>query len=159
MAIDTDSAIDFFGTQDTLTVGGGTSAVSAGSYSVDGDCVSPDWTNDDDALLCGFVLKFQYPSGTITTGGISLYCQRMNIDSTNDEPLPDSGYMAQYLGTFPTDSNQVAETDNYIPLGPQRLPNLYTSQVYNFFVKNNCGVTMTAGWTIKGTPTTMGPHG
>lgn len=158
MAISTDAAINFFGTQDLVTIAAGTSEVTNTSYSVDGDCVSPDWSNDDDALLAGFVLKFQYPSGTITIGGIALYCQRMNIDGANDEPVPDANYSAQFLGSFPTDSGLAVTTDNYIPLGHTALPNLYTNQVYNFFIKNNCGVTLTAGWTIKITPITDGPH-
>lgn len=159
MAISTDSVIDFFGTQDTVTAGGGTSAVTDGSFSASGDVVSGGWTNDDDAPDAGFVLKFQYPSGTIDTNGIHLFARLMNVDSTNDEPQPDSNWENHYLGTFRTDAGLAATTDNYLTLGhTARLPNHYTSQVYEFYVKNDCGVTMTAGWTLKIMPVSPGPH-
>jgi hypothetical protein len=157
MAITTDSLIDFFGTQDTITAGGGTSAVTDGSYSAAADTVT--WTNDDDAPAAVFVLKFQYPSGTIDQNGIHLFMQLHNIDSTNDEAQPDANYESHYVGSFPTDAGLAATTDVYVSLGHTvELPNMYTSQVYEFYIKNDCGVTMTAGWTLKVTPVTKGPH-
>ena len=84
MAISTNASIDFYGTQDTVTAGGGTSAVNNAAYSASGDCVT--WTNDDDAPYAAFVLTWQYPSGTITTGGIQLMCRLLNGDGTTDEP-------------------------------------------------------------------------
>lgn len=157
MAISTDSVIHFFGTQDTVTAGGGTSAVTDGSLSADAD--TDTWTNDDDAPLAEAVLKFQYPSGTIDTNGVHLYMRKHNIDSTNDEPVVDSNWENHYVGTFPTDAGLAATTDNYLSLGHLiELPNGYTSQVYEFAIKNDCGVTLTAGWTLKITPVTYGPH-
>lgn len=158
MAIAADALIDFFGTQDPVTAGGGTSAVTNGSFSASGDAAS--WTNDDDARQAGFVLKFQYPSGTIVEDGVELYARLMNVDSTNDEPQPDAGWSPHYLGKFTTDTNQAATTDTYYVLdqGTTFLPNQYASQVYEFYIKNNTDVTMTAGWTLKITPLTGGPH-
>jgi len=155
MGILTDDVIDKFGTQDVVTAGGGTSAVVDDAYSVIADAAA--WTNTDDAELAAFVLKFQYPSGTITTGGIHLFARLMDIDSTNDEPVPDSGFEEHLLGIFPTDSGLVAVTNNYISLGYDvELPNMYSQQVYEFYIKDNCGVTLTAGWTIKITPKAKG---
>lgn len=158
MAIGTDATIHFFGTQDVVTAGGGTSAVTDTSFSVDADAA--EWTNDDDATKAGMILKFQYPSGTITAGGILLFASLSEVDSTNDEPLVDSGWSPHYLGMFRTDTNQAATTDTYYTLGHHfELPNLETSQKYKFFVKNSCGVTMTAGWTLTIAPVADGPHG
>lgn len=157
MAISTSSAIDFFGTQDTVSAGGGTSAVTDGSFSAAADTI--EWTNDDDAKEAGFALKFQYPSGIIDTNGVHLYMTLKNIDSTNDEPETDSNYEEHYVGTFNTDAGLAATTDNYLTLGHNvELPNQYTSQVYKFNIKNDCGVTLTAGWTLKITPVSVGPH-
>jgi len=154
-ALPTDSVIDKFGDQDIVTAGGGTSAVSNTTYSVTADAAA--WTNTDDAELAAFVLKFQYPSGTITTGGIHLFARLMNIDGTNDEPIPDSNYEEHQLGTFPTDSGLAAVTDNYVSLGYDvQLPNMYTQQIYEFYIKDDCGVTLTAGWTVKITPKAKG---
>ncbi len=157
MAISTDATIHFFGTQDVVTAGGGTSAVSDAAFSVDADAA--EWTNDDDAPEAGMILKFQYPSGTIDANGIHLYLALSEVDSTNDEPLVDSGWSQHYVSTFTTDINLAATTDNYLTLGHYfDLPNLKTSQKYKFFIKNDCGVTMTAGWTLKIVPVAYGPH-
>ena len=158
MAIGSNSAVYFYGTEDTVTAGGGTSAVTNTSFSASGDVVSGGWTNDDDAPLADFVLKFQYPSGTIVADGIHLYARLINIDSTNDEPQTDSGWSQHYLGTFVTDTGQAATTDTYYSLTNVALPNKETSQEYEFYVENQTDVTMTAGWTLKITPKTMGPH-
>ena len=157
MAINTDNLIDFFGTQDVVSASGGTSAVTDDSFSAAADM--DEWTNDDDAPFAVAVLKFQYPSGTIDTGGVHLYMQLKNIDSTNDEPQPDANFEQHFIGTFPTDAGLAATTDNYVSLGQQfELPNHYSSQVYEFAIKNSCGVTLTAGWTVKVTPVTKGVH-
>ena len=157
MAISTDSIIDFLGTQDTVSAGGGTSAVVDAAFSASGDAAT--WTNDDDAELATFVLTFQYPSGTIDGNGIHLFARLMNIDGTADEPQPDTGWEEHLLGTFVTDTGLAATTNNSLSLGYDvQLPNMYTSQVYEFYVKNDCGVTMTAGWTLKITPKAKGPH-
>jgi len=155
MAIGTDALIDFFGTQDS--VDSTSSAVNDGAFSVAADAAA--WTNDDDAELASFVLKFQYPSGTIDTNGIQLFARLMNIDGTSDEPTPDSNWENHYLGTFPTDAGLAALTDHVLSLGHDvELPNMYTSQVYEFYIKNDCGVQMTAGWTLKITPKAKAPH-
>jgi len=158
MTIGTDAAIDFFGTPDTVTIGTGTSAVTNTSFSASGDVVSGGWANDDDAPLAIMVLTFQRASGTLSDG-IHLYLRLLNIDGTTDEPQPDSSYKHHYVGTFVPDPNQANATDTSYALGPFRLPNVYTSQTYEFYIENQCGQTMTAGWTLKITPITLGPHG
>lgn len=159
MAISTGNVIDFFGTQDTVTIGTGTAAVADAAYSAQTDVVSGGWTNDDDAELATFALTFQYPSGTIDANGIHLFARLMNIDGTADEPQTDSGWPNHYLGTFPTDSGLAATTDNTLSLGYDApLPNVNTSQVYEFYIQNDCGVTMTAGWTMKIKPKAKGAH-
>jgi hypothetical protein len=160
MAIGANSAIWFYGTADVITVGGGTSAVTDTSYSASGDVVSGGWQNDDDAPMASFLLKFQYPSGTIDVNGINLYVRLINSMATAaaDEPQTDAGWPNHYLGTFVTDSGQAATTDTYYTLGPVGLPSTESGQEYEFYVYNDCGVTMTAGWTITITPMTYGPH-
>jgi len=155
MAIGTDSTIHFFGTQDSVD-DGSTSAISNTAFSVAADIT--DWTNDDDAPLATFVLKFQYPSGTIVADGIHLFAKLNNIDSTNDEDVPSASYPHHYLGTFVTDGGLSATVDQYIGLGPVALPNQYTSQSYSFYIQNDTNVTVSASWTLKITPMTLGPH-
>ena len=156
MAIGTNDAIEKFGTQDTVTAAGGTSAVSNGAYSASGDVVSGGWTNDDDSDKAVAVLTFQYPSGTIVDT-IDLYGRRLNIDGAADEPQPDSGYPGKPLGSFRMDTNQAATTNTSYIIDIA-LPNAYTSQIWEFYLYNDSDVTMTAGWTLKITPKTYGAH-
>lgn len=156
MAIGTNDAIRKYGTQDTVSAGGGTSAVSSTAYSASGDAAA--WTNDDDSDQASAVLTFQYPSGTITTGGVQLLCRLLNIDGTTDEPPLTANWQGHFLGNFPTGTGMSATTDYAIESGPFLLPSAKTSQEYEFYVRNSCGVTMTAGWTLKITPVADGPH-
>jgi len=159
MAIGTDDAVLKFGTGDVVTVAGGTSAVTNTSFSASGDVVSGGWTNDDDATQFSFLLKFQYPSGTIADT-INLYARLINCDGTAaaDEPQPDAGWKHHSLGSFTMDTNQAATTDTYYVLGPVVLPATESSQDYEFYVENQSDVTMTAGWTLTIIPYTVGPH-
>jgi hypothetical protein len=154
MAIGSNDAIDKFGTQDTVSAGGGTSAVTNTSFSASSDAAT--WTNDDDAGDAEVTLTFQYPSGTIADY-IALYMRTLNVDGTNDDPQPDSGYKHRYVGTFNMDANQAATTDQAYTITIP-LPNTKTSQEYEFYVENQSDVTMTAGWTLKVTPKSVGPH-
>lgn len=158
MAIATDDLILKYGTQDTVSAGGGTAAVAAtaGTRSAAGDAAI--WTNDDDAPEASFVLTFQYPSGTITTGGIQLMCRLMNVDGTSDEPQPTANWQGHFLGNFITGTGMAATTNYSVQLGPVELPTAKDSQEYEFYLINNCGVQLTAGWTLKATPITGGPH-
>jgi hypothetical protein len=53
----------------------------------------------------------------------------------------------------------MAATTNYaLQTGPVDLPMMKTSQEYEFYLQNSCGVTMSAGWTLKITPMALGPH-
>lgn len=53
MAISTDAAVEFFGTQDTVT--SSSSSVADNAFSVAGDITT--WTNDDDAPMASIVLE------------------------------------------------------------------------------------------------------
>lgn len=155
MAIGTDAGIEFFGTQDTVTAGGGTSAVTDGSFSAGGDVVSGGWTNDDDALYASAVLTCTYSTAPTAKTTVSLYARLMDINGTNDQLVPTANFPHVFLGAFPLKDVTSAQ---YIPIDIG-LPNTYTSQVYEFYIRNNGGQTMSAGWTLQITPKATGPHG
>jgi hypothetical protein len=156
MAIGTNTSVLYHGTQDTVSAGGGTSAVNNAAYSASGDAAT--WTNDDDAPMASFVLTMQYPSGTITTGGIQLMCRMPNVDGTGDEPALTANWTGHFLGNFTTGTGMSATTNYSLESGPVDLPNIKTSTEYEFYLLNSCGVTMTAGWTLKVTPLAYGPN-
>lgn len=153
MAIGTNDTIWKYGTTDVAD-DGATQAVSDGAYSAD----PTTWTNDDDSTHASFVLKFQYPSGTIDQNGIILFARLMNNNSTTDEPVPSNNWPNHYLGAFPTGTGMSATTDYAVELGPVELPSMKTSQEYEFYFKNDCNVTISAGWQLTVTPMSVGPH-
>ncbi len=155
MTISTNDAIRKYGTQDLVSASGGTSAVTNGSYSASGDAAT--WTNDDDSDQASAVLTFQYPSGTITTGGVQLLCRLLNINGTTDEPALTANWRGHFLVNFVTGTGMSATTDYALESGPFILPSAKSSQEYEFYVLNSCGVTMSAGWTLKITPVADGP--
>ena len=157
MAIGTDDLIHKFGTQDEVTVAS-PGAVSDGAFSAAGDV--SDWTNDDDAPLAAFVLILQdlsaAPSATNT---VDLFCKPLNVQGTDDHQGPNANVETIWLGSFVIDQVDPAATDDAYVLGPVPLPNVATSQVYEFYIKNNLGVSIDAAdWELWVTPVTLGPH-
>ena len=159
MAISTDSAIAFFGTQDEVTVAS-PGSVANGAFSAASDV--SDWTNDDDAPLAMFVLVLQDLSGAATAGDtIDLYCKPLNVvNTTGDHQGPNSNLKTIYLGSFMVDAVDPAATDDNYVLGPVSLPNTKTSQEYEFYIYNNLTTVSidAADWELWITPMTYGPH-
>ena len=150
MAIGTDAQIGFWGTQDTLS--NSTSAVTSTSYSVSGDQTT--WTNDDDAENARVVLALTYGSSPTAGGVVSLYMRRLNIDSTNDEPTPDSDNQGSFVGSVRVDAVTSAQ---YLAVDIA-LKGFITSQTYEMYIHNGASQTLSSGWTVKITPTAPGPH-
>lgn len=154
MAISTDAAIEFFGTQTTVTTGSGTAAVIDGAFSGAGNALSGDWANTDDAPMASMVLSCAFATAPDSGSTVDLYARMMNIDGANDQMEPDADFGHVYLGSFPLNNST---SNQYIAIDI-RLPNTQTSQYYQFQIQNNAGQTMSAGWTLKVTPKTIGPH-
>lgn len=150
MAIGTDDAIEKFGTQDD--VNSSSAAVASDAYSVSGD--TADWTNDDDAPMAAAVLECAFGTAPDANSTVDLYAQHMDIVGTDDSATPDDDAPHFYLGSFPL---QNVTTRQHIVIEIP-LPNVETSQVYHFFVKNNGGQSMSSGWQLHITPKTIGPH-
>ncbi|MCK4501121.1 hypothetical protein KAU11_11540 [Candidatus Babeliales bacterium] len=148
MAIDTDDAIDKFGTQDAVTTTGASTAddafTSAGS-----------WTNDDDAPSASAVGTFTFATAATAGTVVNLYARLMNIQSTNDQEVPDANYQNTYMGSFPV--NDGSTSPQYIAIDIY-LPNTMTSQVYDFYIENKAGQTISANWSLHITPKSIGPH-
>ena len=149
MAIGTDAAIDFFGTQDTLT--------GSGATVVDGDfgTAATTWTNDDDVREATIVLEATFSTAADPNSSVNLYVQLLGIQGANASQVPSSTFQGIYLGSFPLDSSLTSA--QYPPLDV-RLPNSKSSQQYKFTVENNGGETMADDWNLYVGPKTIGPH-
>jgi len=150
MAISTDALIEFFGTQDTL--GTSSAAVADAAFSVAGDLST--WTNDDDAPRASVTLLANYSVAPDANSVINLYVRPLNIQSTNDQEIPDANFTHTYVGSFPVNDVTTAQ---YVAIDIT-LPNAYTSQQYEFYVENTTGQSLPAGWDLYVTPKTYGPH-
>jgi len=148
MAIGTGSLIEFFGTQDTITGSGATVADAAFG------AAATTWTNDDDAPRASVVLAGTYSVAPTANTVVNLYLRPLDIQSTNDQDVPDANYTHVYAGSFPINDVTSAQ---YIAIDIS-LPNNYTSQQYNFYIENKAGQTLGSGWTLYVTPKTYGPH-
>ena len=150
MAIETDAAIDFFGTQDTL--GTSSAAVADDAFSIAGDLST--WTNDDDAPMASVILLANFSVAPTANTSINLYLRPLNMEGTNDGDVPDANFQHMYVGSFPLNDVTTAQ---YIPITIS-LPNTKTSQEYEFYVENKSGQSLPTLWDIFVTPKTIGPH-
>lgn len=158
MAIASNSLIDFFGTQDLITHATTAGAITDGSFSVVQAADVLPWTNDDDAPTCVMVLKCQF--ATLPTDGnkINIYARKLNVQSTNDSPVPDAVNLDQFIGSFTVDGTIAVTNDSWLVTNWLTLPNHITSQIYEMYIENKTGQTITSGWTMYVTPVTKGPH-
>jgi len=150
MAIGTDAAIEFFGTQDTL--GTSSAAVSDTAFSIAGDLST--WVNDDDAPLASVTLLANFSVAPDANSSINLFLRLLDVQSTNDQDVPDANFQHVYVGSFPLNDVTTAQYITIII----KLPNNITSQNYEFYVENQSGQSLPAGWDIFVTPKTIGPH-
>jgi hypothetical protein len=150
MAIGTDAAIEFFGTQDSL--GTSSAAVANDAFSIAGDLST--WTNDDDAPQASVILLANFSVAPDANSSINLYLRPLNMQSTNDGDVPDANFQHIFVGSFPLNDVTTAQ---YI-LITIALPNTKTSQEYEFYVENKSGQSLPAAWDIFVTPKTIGPH-
>jgi len=150
MTIGTDSAIEFFGAQTSLDSTSG--SVSNDTFSVAGDLST--FTNSDDAPQASVVLEATLSVAPDANSSVAFFAQMIDIQSTNDQLVPTANFQQVFLGSFPVKDVTTAQ---FIPIIIS-LPNNATSQIYQFFIQNNTGQTISAGWDIHITPKTIGPH-
>lgn len=150
MTIGTDAAIEFFGAQ--VPLDDTTTAVAIDAFSISSDLLV--WVNDDDAPQASVVLLADFSIAPNASSSINLYLRPLNIQSTNDQDVPNANFKHVFVGSFPLNDVTTAQ---YINIQIS-LPNNQTAQDYEFYVENKSGQILPAGWDIFVTPKTIGPH-
>lgn len=150
MAITTDALIEVFGTQDTL--GTSSAAVADTAFSVAGDLST--WVNDDDAINASVVMLANFSVAPTANTSLNLYLRPLDVQSTNDQDVPDANFQHTYAGSFPLNDVTTAQ---YIAIEIS-LPNTKTSQNYEFYIENQSGQSLPAGWDIYVRPKSLAPH-
>ena len=149
MAITTNGTIEEYGTRDAVD-DTSTSAITDGTVSAAADITA--WTNTDDSAQAQLVLLWQYASGTIS-GSIDIHIRPINVDGTNDTPVPTTTDPIGYAGSFNIATGQAAATDTaYTKLITLTPFSTKTSQEYEIYLINNTGVTIAANWDLDIVP-------
>lgn len=93
------------------------------------------------------------PTASIALASANLYLYRrdINIDGTNDSPIPGTSNKTKFVGAFQAAAATTISTTQYleitdVDLGPPG--------DCEFYVENALGVNVPAGWTLKITPKT-----
>ena len=149
MAIGTNSAVEVFGTQATV-VSSGTSVADA-AFSVVGDVTT--WSNADNAVMASAVLTATFAVAPTANSAVGLFAAPKGIDGANDQSTPTANFQHTFVGSFPVDATINAQTIA-IDIG---LANSKDAQDYDFYILNNCGQAISAGWTLKVTPKAIAP--
>ena len=142
MTISTGAIIEQFGTQVLLT--STTSEVADGAFNTTGVA----WTNTDDVVMASVTLSGSFASNPYSSTTLNLYARLMNVVSTNDEGVPDANNRKHCLGCFIVDQTTATQFCTI----DVSLPNAKTSQEYEFFIENDTGFSLNAGWDLYITP-------
>jgi hypothetical protein len=150
MALPTGSNADFFGTQDTL--GTSSAAVSDAAFSIATDLST--WTNDDDAQVASVTLLANFAVAPNANSAVNLFYRLLNVEGIYDNPIPDANFQHTFAGNFPLNDVTTAQ---YATIDIS-LKNGYSSQQYEFYIQNESGQTISAGWNLYVTPKAVGPR-
>ncbi len=151
MAIAENAAVDFFGTQDDLA--SSSALVASAGFSIASDLVT--WTNDDDAPKAAVILELTMAVAADDNSGCYMYFRALNVESTNDDSIPEAEYRHTPIAFFPV-LNLITTIQRSTLIVP--LPNYKTSSVWEVYIENQTGQEIDAGWTVFVTPITIGPH-
>lgn len=91
--------------------------------------------------------------GTAPTEGtvVALYARPLDIDGTNDAPVPEAARPTMFIGSFVVDNVTTAQY-----LGPLLARDVPLKASY-YLHNNATGQTISSGWTLKVTPRTYKP--
>lgn len=140
------------GSQKTLEANGASTANDVVSEANDATySVSSDGGGFPHAL---FVLRLQFATITsVQNKTVNLYARPLDIDGTSDSDAPESGanFKGRFIGAFVINA-QSANTNEFVEIQAFDLP-----RVASYWIDNQTGQTISAGWTLKVTPFSYKP--
>jgi len=136
-----------YASQVTLEANGASTAAAAFVEANDAALSS---ANHYDYPLGDLVLACAFGAAVGSNKVVNLYRRDLNIDGTNDAPVPSASYESLYVGSFVI-PNGASATDYY------PCPCVPLSKECSFYLKNGTDQTMSTGWTLKVTPKTYVP--
>lgn len=148
MTISTNDAIVKLGTEKTLEANGASIANASIVQADDatyGIAADGGYAPDAD-----FVIAVTFSVAPTINTTIDLYAQELDIDGANAAQAPTSTFKQHYIGSFVVNS---VTTPQFLKLRAFDVPLLASYFLHN----NGTGQTISAGWTLKVTPRTIGP--
>lgn len=139
-------AINVYGTQKTLEASGASTADATMTQADDASYNSTDSSDFPDGV---FSLSCAFGTAPAANSVVYLYARPLNFDGTNDAIAPSANFRSKYIGTFLI-ANQTATQYSYC-VG-RNLP-----KEADYYIFNDTGQTISAGWTLKVTPLTIKP--
>jgi len=88
----------------------------------------------------------------LASSAVYLYRRDINIDSTNDEAVPNVSNKKHFAGAFQIPAATTASTTHYVQITDVDLPSPGDCE---FYIENGLAVNILAGWTLKITPKTL----
>jgi hypothetical protein len=139
----------FLGTTKTLASSGASTANNVITQASDASyTISSDGGNYPDAE---FVAGLTFGTAPTENTTVDVYARELSIDSTNSAQVPESSaHRPRYIGSFVVNNISTVQYQKFIAYN---VPNVADYYIYN----NGTGQTLSAGWTLKVTPRTIGP--
>lgn len=139
------------GTPKTLEASGG--SITNNSV-VQADDASYDVTADGgDYPDCEFYLTCAFATGPTEGTTLPLMARPLDIDSTNDAPVPELARPTQFIGCFVVDNTTSTQ---YLPLQGGFARDVPKKADY-YLGNNGTGQTVSSGWKLVAVPRTKGP--
>lgn len=152
MAIGTDALIGFGGTQDSGLATASAAVAAGGVFSIALDLST--WTNSDDTLTGFLILLTNYSIAPDDNSSIPCFIRPLNFQGTNDAEIPSAIMQQGRIGTFAVNAVITAQY-SWIEFS---IPFFKTSGEFEFYIQNNTGQEIPAGWDLFPTSTAPGPH-
>ena len=150
MSFEINSKIDRFDSQ--VTVSGTTTDVLSGAYSITSDIVLFNHATETPYASIVFQANFLVDPGAGES--ITLYARPANLPPTGqNSPAPDANFDHYKVAQIPVDASTGLQTSSVII----KLDQHELNGEFRFYIKNETGQTIPAGWSIKLTPDSSGP--
>ena len=136
-----------YAAQVTLEASGASAASDAFVAADDTGLTSANHSHFPDA---DFVLTCAFGAAVAAGVYVALYRRDLDIDGTNDAPVPSASCPHEFVGSFRIPSGASASASYPCPDVP-------LTQNCQFYVQNKTAQNLSVGWVLKATPKTLEP--
>lgn len=145
------SKIDRFGSQSTVS--GTTADVLSGGYSITSDIVA--FTHSTETPYVSIVFQCQFLVAPAVGSSITLYARPASLPPTGqNSPVPEANFDHYKVRQIPVDASTALQTSSVVI----KLDQHELNTQFRFYIKNEAGETIPAGWALLSDPQATGPQ-